>query len=49
MIINIKPVVPDGVILLKQKKTSNLFKFLAFLAKPRIALLFSVVGFLKKS
>ena len=46
MIINSKPVVPAGVILLKQKKTSVLFKFLAFLAKPRIVLLFS--GYLKK-
>ena len=48
MILNNKPVVPGGVILLKNSNTSNLFKFLAFLAKTRIALLSSLVGFLKK-
>ena len=48
MILNSKPVVPGGVIFLKLQKTSNLLKFLAFLAKPRIALLSSLVGFLKK-
>ena len=48
MILNNKPVVPGGVISLKYLNTSNRFKFLAFLAKTRIALLFPVVGFLKK-
>ena len=48
MILNNKPVVPGGVIFLKYLNTSNLFKFLAFLAKKRIALLSSLVGFLKK-
>ena len=48
MILNNKPVVPSGVIFLKYLNTSNLFKFLAFLAKTRIAVLSSLVGFLKK-
>ena len=48
MILNNKPVVPGGVISLKYLNTSNRFKFLAFLAKTRIALLSSLVGFLKK-
>ena len=42
MILNNKPVVPGGVISLKYLNTSNL-------AKPRMALLASVVVFLKKS
>ena len=33
MILNNKPVVPGGVIFLKYLNTSNLFKFLAFLAR----------------
>ena len=49
MILNNKPVVPGGVISLKYLNTSNLVKFLTFLAKPRMALLVSVVVFLKKS
>ena len=49
MILNNKPVVPGGVISLKYLNTSNLIKFLTFLAKPRMALLASVVVFLKKS
>ena len=48
MILKNKPVVPGGVISLKYLNTSNRFKFLAFLAKIRIALLSSVVGFSKK-
>ena len=48
MILNNKPVVPGGVIFFKYFNTSNRFKFLAFLAKTRIALLSSLVGFLKK-
>ena len=47
MTLNNKPVVPLGVISLKCLNTSNLFKFLAFLAKPRMLVLFSEVGFLK--
>ena len=49
MILNNKPVVPGGVIPLKYLNTSNLIKFFIFLAKPRTALLPSVVLFLKKS
>ena len=49
MILNNKPVVPDGVISLKYLNTSNLITFFIFLAKPRTALLPSVVLFLKKS
>ena len=48
MILNNKPVVPSGVIFFKYLNTSSRFKFLAFLAKKRIALLSSLVGFLKK-
>ena len=49
MILINKPVVPGGVISLKYLNTSNLVKFLTFLAKPRMALLASDVVFLKKS
>ena len=47
MTLNNKTFVPLGVISLKCLNTSNLFKFLAFLAKARMLVLFSEVGFLK--
>ena len=47
MTLNNKPVFPLGVISLKCLNTTNLFKFLAFLDKPRMLVLFSEVGFLK--
>ena len=48
MILNNKPVVPAGAFFRRYSNTSNLFKILGILAKPRKALWSSAVGFLKK-